>query len=503
MNKKKVLITTPIYYPSGNLHIGHAYTTTLTDFLSRFHKQQGSEVFFITGSDEHGQKIQEKADEANLHPLEYVTGIIKGFYKLWDALKVENDLFIRTTDPKHEKFVQEKFKILKEKGHIYKGKYEGNYCIPCEEMWTDGQIDNAGKLCPNCGRATEKQEEESYFLNFAPFQKYIKDALENKGILEPQHKAKELINNFIEDGLQDLSISRTSFTWGIPVPGDSKHVMYVWLDALLNYISAFEFDEAPFTADDIWRGEGEIIQLVGKEITRFHSIYWPIILEMLDYKNPKVYSHGWLLDENGEKMSKSKGNVVDPFEFIETYGRDALRWYLANGISFGGDGRISHELVKENINGVLVNKYSNLISRTMKMLNSYRDSIVPPKHNSEESTKLNNEILQLKDKYVLQVKKVDITNSTKTIIKMLDEINGYIDITEPWKSEGEKLDTTLNDLIHAILKVSILIAPLVVDGTKKVFQSLLGRDISTYEDFEKNLEGKKIEAIENLFMRIK
>lgn len=503
MNKKKILITTPIYYPSGNLHIGHAYTTTLTDILARFHKQLGNEVYFITGSDEHGQKIQEKADEAGLLPLDYVTGIIQGFFKLWSALGIDNDLFIRTTDPRHEKFVQDKFNILKSKGYIYKGKYEGNYCIPCEEMWTEGQIINPGSLCPNCKRSTQKQKEESYFLDLKSFESFIKDSLLNKKILEPQHKARELINNFIENGLQDLSISRTSFTWGIPIPGDEKHVIYVWLDALLNYISAFEFDEAPFSADDIWRGEGEVIQLVGKEITRFHSIYWPIMLEMLDYKQPKVYSHGWLLDENSEKMSKSKGNVVDPFEFIETYGKDALRWYLTNGVSFGEDGRISHDLVKENINGILVNKYSNLISRTMKMLDSYRGLIVPKNHGSNESTKLNNTILNLKEEFISQVKKINLTTSTKTIIKILDEINGYIDITEPWKSKDEKLDTTLNDLVHSILKVSILIAPLIVDGTKRVFQSLLDRDISTYKDFEINLEGKKLKEIENLFMRIK
>lgn len=503
MNKKKILITTPIYYPSGDLHIGHAYTTTLTDLLARFHKQLGNEVYFITGSDEHGQKIQEKANEAGKPPLDYVTNKIQGFFKLWDALGIENDLFIRTTDSKHEKFVQEKFNILKSKGHIYKGEYEGNYCIPCEEMWTEGQVLKPNSLCPNCKRTTEKQKEESYFLNLKPFQKFIKNSLLNKGILVPEYKAKELINNFIEGGLQDLSISRTSFTWGIPIPGDEKHVMYVWLDALLNYISAFEFDEAPFLADDIWRGDGEVIQLVGKEITRFHSIYWPIMLEMLDYKQPKVYSHGWLLDEGGEKMSKSKGNVVDPFEFIEIYGKDALRWYLANGVSFGEDGRISHELVKNNVNGVLVNKYSNLISRTMKMLESYRESIVPKNHSSEESNKLNNIILELKEKFIVQTKKIDLTNATKTIIKMLDEINGYIDVTEPWKSKGEKLDTTLNDLIHSILKVSILMAPLIVEGTKKVFQSLLGRDISTYKDFDTNLEGRELKAIENLFMRIK
>lgn len=509
MNKKKILITTPIYYPSGNLHIGHAYTTTLTDFLARFHKQLGNEVYFITGSDEHGQKIEEKAIESGLKPKEYVDEIVKGFQKLWDALKIENDLFIRTTDERHKKFVKEAFIKLKSKGYIYKGEYEGNYCISCEEMWTEGQVKSKDNkhlsLCPNCKRETIKQKEESYFLNLQSFVWWIREALETKNILEPKYKAKELINNFIKDGLQDLSISRTSFTWGIKVPNDEEHVVYVWLDALLNYASAFMFEESPFMLEDIWpkNAKGEIIQLVGKEITRFHSIYWPIILKMLDYKIPKVYSHGWLLDENGEKMSKSKGNVVEPFEFIQTYGSDALRWYLANGISFGEDGKISHDLVKENINGVLVNKYSNLISRTMKMLDSYREMKVPKNHGLEISRNLNKKIEKLKEQFISEVKLIDLTNSTKTIVKILDEINGYIDITKPWKVEGYKLETILNDLVHSILKVSILIAPIIVDGTKKVFQSLLEKETSTYEDFYVDLTGKKIKVIENLFMRIK
>ena len=501
---KKVLVTTPIYYPNDKLHVGHAYTTSLADAIARFHRLEGSEVYFITGSDEHGQKIEDKAKEMNRDTYEYVSEIVDSFKGLWTKLNISNDLFIRTTDKKHEEYVSNAFTQLQELGFIYKGEYEGNYCKSCEEFWTDTQI-GEDKTCPSCGKKTEVLAESSYFLKVSEFQDWIEDQLKNHGILEPQFKAKELINNFIKDGLQDLSITRTSFSWGIPVPGDEKHVIYVWLDALLNYVSALTYDESPFTIDDIWAkdSEAQIVQLAGKEITRFHSIYWPIMLNMLGYRTPKVYAHGWLL-KDGEKMSKSKGNVVDPIELIDEFGSDAVRFYLAAGVSFGDDGNVSSELVKEMTNGILVNKYSNLISRTQAMLEQKRELTVPSvKNRTNESTELLETLDQYKVEYDKLFNSVKLTDVTKVIVKALDKVNGYIDITEPWKKDGEELDLILNDLVHSVIKVTLMIHPFIPTFTEEVFEAILDKKEASFKDWNIDLSNKKISKVENLFMRIK
>ncbi len=500
--KKKFYVTTPIYYPNDKLHIGHAYTTTLADYISRYKKMQGYETMFVTGSDEHGQKIQDKAKEKNQNPLKFVTNIINEFKNLWDKLGIDNDVFVRTTDKIHMDYVKKSFTELSEKGFIYKSKYEGMYCKIDESFYTETQL-NDGK-CPDCGKVVSKISEESYFLKISDFKEWIKEKLLNNNLLIPSYRVSELVNNFINE-LKDLSITRTSFDWGIKINEDNLHVIYVWLDALQNYITALLYPNSKFTIDEVWSKDSkvELLQLVGKEITRFHCIYWPIILKMKNYREPKVLAHGWLVTDSGEKMSKSKGNVIDPIKLIETYGRDALRFYLINNIVTGEDGKFSNELIEGMINGLLVNKYSNLVARTDAMVNKYFEGIVPSKKvDLKEYREMKIDLNKIKKQYITYMDNYEFSNSTKELVKYVEEINGFIDKTEPWKKEGGELETILNHLVNEIYNISTMISPILIDSYKKVYVWLGEKEIPSFKNLDKDFAETKLSKVEHLFSRI-
>ncbi len=500
---KKFFVSTPIYYPNDKLHIGHAYTTTLADYINRYKKLDGYETYFVTGSDEHGQKIEDKAKELNQEPYNYVTSIVETFKDLWVKLGIEYDSFVRTTDETHKKIVTENFSKLVEKDFIYKGNYEGLYCKSCETFLTQTQLTD-GK-CPECGREVEKVSEESYFLKVSDFKDFVKEKLQSGNVLLSKNRIDELVNNFVDD-LQDLSVTRTSFEWGIPINEDQKHIIYVWLDALQNYLTTFEINKKEgWSIDEVWGKDSniEILQLVGKEITRFHAIYWPIILEMLGYRQPRVLAHGWIVTDSGEKMSKSKGNVIDPIKLIDQYGRDAIRYYLINNIETGKDGKFSDKLLIEEINGILVNKYSNLVSRTNAMNKKYFDGVVPSQgkvgqHEDDLWDKINQEIKTYKE----QMNSYQFSASTKTAIRVVEALNLYIDKTEPWKiSVEEGLDTVINNLVKGIYVSTTLLAPALID-TSEVVSKWLGEELSL-ENLEKDFSGKTLDELPHLFERIK
>ncbi len=499
--KKYFYVSTPIYYPNDKLHIGHAYTTVLADMISRFKKLDGYNTFFTTGSDEHGKKIEDKAKEAKQDPFSFVTNIIENFKYLWKILDIDYDHFIRTTDKQHEEFVKDKFFELEKKGFVYKDNYEGWYCKSDESFFTETQLKN--HKCPECGKDVELVKEESYFLKISLFKEYIKNLLSNTDLLIPKHRTKELINNFVND-LQDLSITRTSFDWGIKI--NEKHIIYVWLDALLNYISTLTYgNDKNFKIDDVWSKESnfEILQIVGKEITRFHAIYWPIILEMLNYKEPKILAHGWIISEEGSKMSKSLGNVVDPIELIEKYGSDSLRFYLVNNIVTSEDGKFSEELLVKNINGVLVNKFSNLVIRTDKMVKKYKNSIVPTLDDiSKLEIELDNSFKINFNKYKENMNNYKFSESSKNIIEYIEDINGYIDKTEPWKkSDSKEINTILNTLIKHIHNASIMFSPILPKSTLTL-EKWLSTKIVSFDNLNKDFKEVKLNNIEFLFKRI-
>ncbi|BDU67352.1 MAG: methionine--tRNA ligase [Candidatus Tyloplasma litorale] len=500
---KKFYVTTPIYYPNYKLHIGHAYTTTLADYVSRYKKMQGYETMFLTGSDEHGQKIEDRAKEANEDTLKFVTKIIKDFKKLWLKLDIDYDLFIRTTDETHKEYVKESFTQLLKKDFIYKSKYSGLYCKSDEAYFTETQIKE--NKCPECGKELIVMEEESYFLKISAFKDWIKDELLNSDILKPKHRVNELVNNFVND-LQDLSVTRTSINWGIQINEDTSHVIYVWLDALQNYISALKYPESKFTIEEVWNknSEVELLQLVGKEITRFHCIYWPIILKMKGYRKPSVLAHGWLISDDGDKMSKSKGNVVDPLELIKIYGSDEIKFYLVNNIVTGEDGKFSEELLIEMINGLLVNKYSNLVSRTDAMIKKYCKGIVPEnKINYLPTKNLTIKLEKIREDYYQKMDNYEFSNSTKLLINYVEEINLYIDLTKPWKNSGEELNATLNTLVKEIFNVTTLLSSVLTTSYKKVYQWLSIKKKPSISLLDKDFKGVKLNKIEHLFERIK
>ena len=475
MSKQKFYITTPIYYPSDKLHIGHSYCTVAADTIARYKRAQGYDVMFLTGTDEHGQKIQRIAEERGVSPQEYVDNIVKGIKELWTLMDISNDKFIRTTDEMHVKAVQKIFNTLYEKGDIYKSEYEGWYCTPCESFWTEHQLVD-GK-CPDCGRAVEKTKEESYFFRLSKYQDRLIDLIKNNpDFLQPSIRQNEMLNNFLIPGLEDLCVSRTSFDWGIPVEFDPKHVVYVWLDALTNYINAlgaFSDDDADFKK--YWPAD---VHLVGKEIVRFHSIIWPAMLMALDLPLPKqVYGHGWLLLDGG-KMSKSKGNVVDPVKLVEKYGVDAIRYFLMREMPFGADGVFNNEALINRINSDLANDLGNLVSRTVSMVEKYFGGTVT---NKGVSDSFDEELIALAKETPKKVEELmdayQFSNALAEIWKLISRTNKYIDETTPWalaKDEAKKdrLETVMYNLCEAIRISAELIAPVMTRTTPAILEQI-------------------------------
>lgn len=486
MEKKPFYITTPIYYPSGNPHIGHCYTTVACDSIARYRRMQGYDVMFLTGTDEHGLKIEQKAAEKGVTPKEYVDEVVKTFKKLWSYMNISYDRYIRTTDDYHIETVQKIFKALYDKGYIYKGEYKGKYCTPCESFWTESQLDENG-CCPECHREVTEAKEEAYFFKMSPFAERIEKLLTETDYLQPKTRATELVNNFIKPGLEDLCVSRTTFKWGIPVTFDDKHVVYVWIDALSNYISALGFwNEQYNDFDKFWPAD---VHMVAKDIMRFHAIVWPAMLMALDLPLPKHLAvHGWITF-NGQKMSKSLGNVVDPFILGERYGADAIRYHILREMALGADSSFSNEIMINRINSDLANGLGNLVSRTVAMVDKYFGGTLPA---DREAGDFDAELIAEAEGLVAKVDefmdKTQINNALAEIFKVVSRANKYIDETAPWvlgKDESKKarLATVLYNLLETIRIVSTLLSNFMPTTMPKVWEQIGAAESDiTYEN---------------------
>ncbi len=498
--KKTFYITTPIYYPSGKFHIGTAYTTVASDAIARYKRLRGYDVLFLTGMDEHGQKIQEKAEEAGLPPQKYVDGIAEIAKKVWGIMDISNDDFIRTTEERHKAGVEKIFKTFLDNGDIYKGEYEGWYCLPCETYFTEGQLENGN--CPDCGRPVQKVKEESYFFNMKKYaDRLLKFYEENPKFIEPESRKNEMINNFIKPGLEDLSVSRMSFDWGIKVPGDAKHVIYVWVDALTNYINALGYqsnDDSLF--NKYWPAD---VHVVGKDIVRFHTIYWPIFLMALDLPLPKkVFAHGFIMMKDG-KMSKSKGNVVYPEMLVERYGLDATRYFLLRELPFGQDGVFSPESFIERTNYDLANDLGNLLNRTISMINKYFDGNIPTEGlvPTEFDTNLTDFMTTTVTKYEIAMEKMQFSTVLSELWALVSRTNKYIDETSPWvlaKEDADrgKLGSVMAHLACSLRHIAVMLQPFMTESPKQIMsqlgldESLLGWE--TLGDFNAIPAGTKV-----------